>query len=99
GFWPFSTKWPDKVHDKGPHTPFVGKALLTDHDAAARDGLRLGSVDVFGGSRHVVIDNDAAIIDVPDLDPKLVHAASAGNLAVGPGLTDIRSLRGCVWRP
>src|SRR5206468_7902515 len=25
-FWPFSTKWSDKVHDKGPHTPFVGHA-------------------------------------------------------------------------
>jgi hypothetical protein len=28
GFWPFSTKWTDKVHDKGPGTPFVGQALL-----------------------------------------------------------------------
>src|SRR5439155_24040550 len=27
GFWPFSTKWADKVHDKGPRTPFVGQAL------------------------------------------------------------------------
>src|SRR5205823_11463023 len=27
GFWPFSTKWADKVHDKSPRTPFVGQAL------------------------------------------------------------------------
>ena len=27
GFWPFSTKWVDKVHDKGPRTPFVGRLL------------------------------------------------------------------------
>ena len=28
GFWPFSTKWTDKVHDKGPGTPFAGQAPL-----------------------------------------------------------------------
>jgi hypothetical protein len=27
GFRPFSTKRADKVHDKGPHMPFVGQAL------------------------------------------------------------------------
>ena len=29
GFWPFSTKWADKVHDKSPRTPFVGQALAS----------------------------------------------------------------------
>ena len=29
GFWPFSTKWADKVQEKGPRTHFVGQALVS----------------------------------------------------------------------
>src|SRR5437867_5407303 len=36
GFWPFSTKWSDKLHNKGPHTPFLGQALFTGYKTTVK---------------------------------------------------------------
>src|SRR5437867_11205277 len=69
GFWPFSTKWADKVQDKGPRTPFVGQALLIGDgqvrraisvEIPHRDGNRLVP-DNEGGLRATAI---AAVVQV-----------------------------------
>src|SRR5438128_4921028 len=68
GFWPFSTKWVDKVHDKGPRTPFMGQALT-----------KLGS---WRGPNQRPADRQVARQrhELPDLPPQsreiLVHIAA-----------------------
>jgi hypothetical protein len=58
-------------------------ALLrgVDYDAAAADGLRIGTVHVVAGAEAVVV-NDHAGGRVPNLDPEFVHAAASADVAV-----------------
>ena len=53
-----------------------------NYNAAARDGLRLGAVDVVRSARHVVINHHTRAL-VPDLDAELIDSTATRDLAIG----------------
>ena len=57
--------------------------LLVDDDAATAE--RGGRLSVIRCARLVVVDDGVAAILVPYFDPELIHAATAGHLAVNRG--------------